>query len=54
MKEALEEYSKTIEKEMLKNEMLKASKDPLFLDDLHENMKAFEILDNEPAKENSE
>jgi len=54
VKEALEEYSKKIEKEMLKNELLKASKDPLFLDDLEDSMKAFEIPDNESAKENSE
>jgi flavin-dependent dehydrogenase len=54
VKEALEEYSKRIEKEMLKKEMQKAAKDPLFLDDLNESMKDFERIDTDTAKENSE
>lgn len=54
VREALEEYSKKIDKEMLKNEMLKASKDPMFLKDLNESIKDFERVDEESAKENSE
>ncbi|MCD9022110.1 hypothetical protein [Cohnella silvisoli] len=54
VKEALEEYSKRIEKEMLKSEMIKAAKDPLFMDDLNENMKAFEESDAEAEKGNTE
>ncbi len=54
VKEALEEYGKRIEKEMLKSEMQKASKDPLFMNDLHESMNDFEAVDQENAKENSE
>jgi protein involved in temperature-dependent protein secretion len=54
VREALEEYSKRIDKEMLKNEMLKASKDPIFLKDLNESIKDFELVDEESAKENSE
>ncbi len=54
VKEALEEYSKRIEKEMLRNQMLKASKDTIFLKDLNESMKVFEAIDNETAKDNSE
>ncbi len=47
VKEALEEYSRKIEKEKLKNEMIKAVKDPLFMQDLEENMRAFESSDQE-------
>lgn len=47
VREALEEYSKRIEKEKLKREMQKASKDPLFMNDLEESMKAFETSDFE-------
>jgi hypothetical protein len=54
VKEALEEYSKKIEKEMLKNEMVSASQDPLFMKDLEENMNTFESIDDEATKENSE
>lgn len=39
-----------IDKEMLKNEMLKASKDPMFLKDLNECMKDFELVDEESAR----
>jgi flavin-dependent dehydrogenase len=53
VREALEEYGKRIEKEILKNEMRKAAKDPLFLNDLNESMKAFEAVDRDSAKENS-
>lgn len=54
VREALEEYGKRIEKEMLKNEMKKASKDSLFMNDLNESMKAFEASDTENSKENFE
>ncbi|PTQ55113.1 MAG: hypothetical protein BSOLF_0231 [Candidatus Carbobacillus altaicus] len=54
VKEALEMYSKKIEKEILKQEMSKAVKDPLFMEDLIESMKAFEDADKESAKENTE
>lgn len=47
VKEALEEYSRKIEREKLKKEMMKASKDPLFLQDLEENIRAFESSDLE-------
>lgn len=50
VKEALVEYSKKIEKEFLKKEMIKAAKDPLFMLDLEESMKAFEVLDQETAR----
>jgi hypothetical protein len=39
---------------MLKKEMMRASKDPLFLDDLNEGIKDFESVDQENAKGNSE
>lgn len=54
VREALEEYSKRIDKEMLKNEMLKASKDPMFLKDLSDSMKGFESVDEESARKNTE
>ncbi len=54
VREALEEYSKQMDKELLKNEMLKAAKDPLFMKDLNKSMKAFEESDIEAAKENPE
>ena len=47
VKEALEEYSRKIEKERLKKEMIKAAKDPLFMQDLKESMRAFESSDLE-------
>lgn len=49
VREALEEYSRKIDKERLKKEMLKASKDPLFMKDLEESMAAFEASDDETA-----
>lgn len=54
VKEALEEYSKRIDKEMLKKEMLDASKDPIFLKDLSESMKAFEKIDQDTDREEEE
>jgi len=50
VKEALEEYSRKIEKEKLKKEMMKAAKDPLFVQDLEESMRVFEYSDLETAK----
>ncbi|NLI93683.1 MAG: hypothetical protein GX434_16285 [Peptococcaceae bacterium] len=47
VKEALQEYSVKIEKEKLKNEMIMAAKDPLFIRDLEESMQAFEPSDVE-------
>lgn len=47
VKEALEEYSVKIEKEKLKKEMMKAAKDPLFIQDLEESMRDFESSDLE-------
>lgn len=54
VREALEEYSKRIDKDMLKKELLKAAKDPLFMDDLNESMEDFEKIDAETAKRSSE
>ena len=34
-----------MDKEILKKEMLSASEDPLFMNDLNESMKAFENID---------
>ncbi len=50
VKEALEQYSTKIEKEKLRKEMMEASKDPLFMKDLEDSMKAFESSDAEPAR----
>ena len=50
VKEALEEYSRKIEKEKLKKEMIKAAKDPLFVQDLDESMRAFESSDLETVR----
>jgi len=47
VKKAMEDYLKKIEKEKLYKEMLEASKDPLFMRDLEDSMKAFEISDSE-------
>ena len=50
VKEALEEYSKKIEKEKLRKRMAEAAQDPLFMKDLEDSMKAFEDSDAEIAK----
>ncbi len=50
VKEALEEYVLKISKEKLRSEMVHASKDVLFLEDLKESMKSFESSDNEIYK----
>ena len=50
VKEALEEYSKKIEKEKLRKRMNEAALDPLFIKDLEDSMKAFEDSDAEIAR----
>ena len=47
VREALEEFTKDIEKEILQREMMQASQDPLFMQDLNESMNAFEHSDKE-------
>jgi predicted DNA-binding protein len=54
VKEALEEYVIKLEKEKLKKEMAEASTDSLFMEDLKENMDAFEHSDNDGTKESTE
>lgn len=43
VREAMEQYGKRIEKERLQREMLAASKDPMFVQDLDESMKALSL-----------
>ena len=50
VREALQLYSKTIEKENLYREMKEASKDPLFMEDLNEIMDAFAVSDDETSR----
>jgi len=50
VKEALEEYTVKIERQIFKREMEKAAKDPLFLADIDETMCDFEKADNETAR----
>jgi hypothetical protein len=50
VREALQLYSKTIEKENLYKEMKEASEDPLFMEDLNESMDVFKISDDETAR----
>ena len=47
VKEALEEYTKMVGKEILKIKMTEAANDPLFIKDLNESMNAFENSDKE-------
>jgi len=54
VREALEEYAVKIEKEKLKKEMLQAAQDPLFMQDLEENMRAFESSDLETLRRDME
>ncbi len=54
VKEALEEYSSRMDKEILKEEMLNASKDPMFMKDLSDSMKAFENVDQDTDREEEE
>lgn len=51
---AMEEYSKGIEREKLRREMLEAANDTLFMRDLKETMHAFEAVDRATAEEISE
>lgn len=50
IKEALEEYSKMIEKEMLKKKMTEAANDSLFMEDLKDSMLSFELSDKEISR----
>lgn len=50
VKEALVDYTIRIEKEKLHKQMLEALKDPLFMKDLEDSIKAFEISDAETAR----
>ncbi|MCL5985968.1 MAG: ribbon-helix-helix domain-containing protein [Actinobacteria bacterium] len=50
VREALEQYSRKIEKERLYEQMREASKDPLFMKDLNESMDAFKSSDNEASR----
>ncbi len=43
VKQALEEYSKKIEKERLYKTMLEAPMDPLFMKDLDDSMRDFDV-----------
>lgn len=54
VKEALEEYAVKIEKKILTDELSKAAKDPLFLEDLNDSMEAFEKADYEAVEEERE
>lgn len=54
VKEALEEYAVKIEKDKLKKEMQEAARDPLFIQDLEESMKAFEDSDIDTARRQRE
>jgi len=47
VKEALAEYTVRIDKEILRNKMAMAAKDPLFMKDLEECVKDFEASDRE-------
>jgi predicted DNA-binding protein len=54
VKEALEEYTRTIEKEILKNKMMEAAKDPLFMQDLTDSMNSFDYADKEIFRRTTE
>jgi len=54
VKEALEEYTKMVEKEILKKKMAEASNDPLFMQDLNDSMSVFEFSDKEMSRRNTE
>lgn len=51
VKEALTEYVCQIDKEILRNKMAKAAKDPLFMKDLEDCVKDFEASDSELDRE---
>lgn len=50
VKEALEEYSVKIDRQIFKKEMEKASKDPMFLEDIEKAMSDFEKADIDTAR----
>jgi predicted DNA-binding protein len=52
VKEAIEEYVKSIDKQALAKKMQAAAKDPLFMEDLEEVMQDFASVDLEAMKEN--
>ncbi len=54
VKQALEEYSTKIEKEKLYKTMLEASKDPLFMKDLNDCMRDFDVSDGESIRSDGE
>lgn len=54
VKEAMEEYAVKIEKNKLKKEMMKAAKDPLFMQDLKESMQDFASSDFEITRRETE
>ncbi|QGQ95302.1 hypothetical protein EHS13_10595 [Paenibacillus psychroresistens] len=54
VKEALEEYSIKLEKEILKDEMKKAANDPLFMSDLKECTNDFDAIEEDLNKEQNE
>lgn len=54
VKEALEEYTRLKEKEKLKSEMEKASRDPLFMKDLTASMDAFDFMDSSADSESED
>lgn len=51
VREALEKYIENIEKEKLYEEMVEASNDSLFMEDLCDSMNAFSVSDEESSKE---
>ena len=51
VREALEEYTKKIEKGKLRKQMKEASQDPLFMKDLEDSMHAFESSDEEIGRQ---
>ena len=54
VKEALEEYTKMVEKEILKNRMMEAANDSLFMQDLNDSMRAFQHSDKEISRRSTE
>lgn len=50
VREALEEYTTKLKKEVLAKEMEKASKDPLFMKDLEDCMNDFDAVDSEISR----
>lgn len=54
VKEALEAYTRLKEREKLKSEMEKASKDPLFMKDLTSSMEAFDFSDSSTDTESED